>query len=167
MPQSPRWLATRNRIEEAQASLVKIRRLPQDSIEIKTEMSEITNSLNSKSSWSQIFTCQNLHRLSLGLPFTIFQQFLGQNLLNYYSPLLFKTLGLDSNGTDLLATGVIGIVKILVTLPALIAVDRYGRRPLMLTGTFLMAISFYYIGYYTSLDNTTIGVKGYLVSVVC
>jgi predicted MFS family arabinose efflux permease len=165
MPQSPRWLATRNRIIEARLCLAKIRRLPPDSVQINTEMTEITDSLNStQSSWSQTLTSQNLHRLSLGIPFIIFQQFLGQNLLNYYSPLLFKTLGLDSNGTDLLATGVIGVVKIIMTLPALIAVDRYGRRPLMLTGTVLMALSFYYIGYYTSLDNTTIGVKGYLVS---
>ena len=165
LPRSPRWLASQGLLVEARESLAKIRQLPLSSDAVNDEMEEITTFLDQHKSsfWSEVFSPDNLQRLQIGVPFILFQQFLGQNLINYYSPTLFKSLGLDSNGADLFATGFIGIIKILMTVPALILVDKLGRRPLMLTGTILMAGSFYFIGYYTTLNSTSIGVAGYVV----
>jgi MFS family permease len=97
------------------------------------------------------------------------QQFAGQNIINYFSPIIFRSIGLSaSSSADLLATGIIGIVRMIATVPALFAIDKFGRRPLLLGGTVIMALSFYYIGGYleayppTKDESADITAWGYL-----
>ena len=47
---------------------------------------------------------------------------------------IFAALGQSSNTTSLLATGVVGVVLFLATIPTVIYVDRLGRKPIMLVG---------------------------------
>ncbi|OAA69157.1 D-xylose-proton symporter [Cordyceps fumosorosea ARSEF 2679] len=58
----------------------------------------------------------------------------GCNALIYYAPGIFAQLGLARGATSLLATGVYGVVNALSTLPALLLIDRLGRRPLLMCG---------------------------------
>jgi len=57
----------------------------------------------------------------------------------YYAPTIFKQLGLTSNTTSLLATGVVGIVMFLFTIPAVLWIDRTGRKPILTIGAIGMA----------------------------
>jgi MFS family permease len=58
----------------------------------------------------------------------------------YYAAIIFQSLGLTSNTTSLLASGVIGIINVATTIPAIYVIDRVGRKPLMMTGSAGMAI---------------------------
>ena len=86
-----------------------------------------------------------------------FQQWTGVNAILYYAPTIFQNLGLTGNKLSLLATGVVGIVYVLssdifqvheltscdsmfiATIPAVIWVDNTGRKPILVSGAFIMA----------------------------
>ncbi|KAK8185495.1 general substrate transporter [Phyllosticta paracitricarpa] len=68
-----------------------------------------------------------------------FQQWTGINAILYYAPQIFNKLGMSSNSVSLLATGVVGIVMFLATIPAVMYVDKLGRRPVLIVGAIGMA----------------------------
>jgi len=69
-----------------------------------------------------------------------FQQWTGINAILYYAPKIFSGLGLSSNTVSLLATGVVGIVMFLATIPAVMYVDKLGRKPVLIVGAIGMAM---------------------------
>lgn len=73
----------------------------------------------------------------------------------YYAPVIFGKLGLSSNSVSLLATGVVGIVMFIATIPAVMYVDRWGRKPTLIIGAVGMAICHFII---VSLRNPYLGV---------
>lgn len=114
VPRSPRWLFYKGREEEAYHALAYIRGLDVDSIQVTQEIQGIIlqklnglgyRSANSKSSsWSHVFSPQIIPRLLVGVPFILFQQFTGQNTINYFAPVIFKDLGITGRSSDLFAT---------------------------------------------------------------
>jgi MFS family permease len=58
----------------------------------------------------------------------------------YYAPQIFGQLGLSSNTTSLLATGVVGIVMFFATIPAVLWIDRLGRKPVLAVGAIGMGL---------------------------
>ena len=63
----------------------------------------------------------------------------GINAILYYAPTIFADLGLSSNTVSLLATGVVGIVMLLATIPTLFYIDKLGRKPILTIGAIGMA----------------------------
>jgi sugar porter (SP) family MFS transporter len=164
MPFSPRWLVNQGRDEEALQVLSSTRNLPPDSDLIQIELLEIkaehlfeqeTKALhfpqyqdgsfasNFKLGFhdylSLLTTKSLLYRTVVATLTMFFQQWTGINAILYYAPSIFKSLGLTGNTTSLLATGVVGIVMFLATIPAVIWVDKVGRKPVLISGAFLMA----------------------------
>ncbi|KAF8525397.1 hypothetical protein JB92DRAFT_2876746 [Gautieria morchelliformis] len=80
-----------------------------------------------------------------------FQQWTGVNAILYYAPTIFQQLGMTGNTTSLLATGVVGIAMFLATIPAVIWIDRLGRRPVLISGAFVMAACHIIIAILTAL----------------
>jgi len=80
-----------------------------------------------------------LIRTAIGSLTMFFQQWTGVNAILYYAPTIFQSLGLTGNTVSLLATGVVGIVMFLATIPSVIWVDNTGRRPILISGAFIMA----------------------------
>lgn len=68
-----------------------------------------------------------------------FQQWTGINAVLYYAPSIFAQLGMSSNTTSLLATGVVGVVMFLATIPAVMYIDKLGRKPVLIFGALGMA----------------------------
>jgi len=68
-----------------------------------------------------------------------FQQWTGINAILYYAPTIFSDLGLTSNTISLLATGVVGILMFLATIPSVLYIDRLGRKPILTIGAIGMA----------------------------
>jgi MFS family permease len=59
----------------------------------------------------------------------------------YYAPQFFEAIGLSGNSVNLLATGVVGIVFFLSTIPAVMYLDRWGRRKTLMYGATGMSIA--------------------------
>ena len=76
----------------------------------------------------------------IGIILSVFQQFVGINVIFYYSTSLWSAVGFDE-GDAFTISAVTGVVNILVTLVAIALVDRVGRRPILLTGSIGMAVS--------------------------
>ncbi|KAJ3796872.1 general substrate transporter [Lentinula aff. detonsa] len=164
MPFSPRWLINQGRDDEALAVLSKARGLPSDDelvqiefLEIKAQFlfeqeistvkfpdyqdgSFVSNVKLTFYSYLSLLTNPTLfRRILVGTLTMFFQQWTGVNAILYYAPSIFANLGLAGGNTiDLLATGVVGIAMFLATIPAVIYVDQVGRKPVLVSGAFLM-----------------------------
>lgn len=80
-----------------------------------------------------------------GVLLSAFQQFVGINVVLYYAPEIFKSMG---SGTDsaLLQTIVVGIVNLTFTVLAILTVDKFGRKPLLIIGALVMSASMLLLG---------------------
>ncbi|NDV67974.1 D-xylose transporter XylE [Dysgonomonas sp. 25] len=80
-----------------------------------------------------------------GVLLSAFQQFVGINVVLYYAPEIFKSMG---SGTDsaLLQTIIVGIVNLSFTTLAILTVDKFGRKPLLIIGALVMAVSMLILG---------------------
>lgn len=58
----------------------------------------------------------------------------------YYAPIIFQSLGLTGSTISLLASGVVGVINVATTIPAIYYIDLIGRKPLMMTGSAGMCI---------------------------
>ncbi|KAK4636496.1 putative quinate permease [Fulvia fulva] len=164
MPFSPRWLEHHGREADARKTLASLRGLPQDHELIELEYLEIkAQSLFEKRSIAEQFpgladgsawntvklqfiaigslfkTMPMFRRVVLATVTMFFQQWTGINAILYYAPQIFAGLGLSSNTTSLLATGVVGIAMWLATFPAVAYVDKLGRKPILVSGAIGMA----------------------------
>lgn len=80
-----------------------------------------------------------------GVLLSAFQQFVGINVVLYYAPEIFKSMG---SGTDsaLLQTIIVGVINLSFTVLAILTVDKFGRKPLLITGALVMAVSMLGLG---------------------
>lgn len=91
-------------------------------------------------SWTDCFRRGCWRRTHVGVGLMLWQQFVGINALIYYSPTLFKTMGLDYS-LQLIMSGVLNVVQLLGVITSLWTMDRFGRRPLLLWGSLFMTLS--------------------------
>jgi SP family xylose:H+ symportor-like MFS transporter len=77
---------------------------------------------------------------------SVFQQFVGINVVLYYAGNIFRNMG-ASTDSSLLQTIIIGSVNLLFTIVAILTVDKFGRKPLMIIGSVGMAISMIALGF--------------------
>lgn len=81
----------------------------------------------------------------VGVLLSGFQQFVGINVVLYYAPEIFKTMGAATDAA-LLQQIIVGVVNLSFTVLAIFTVDRFGRRPLMIIGALVMATSMLVLG---------------------
>lgn len=133
MPESPRWLCSVGRRDAASKALKKLRQ----SHLIEQELADIEVTLANeprKGSWLFLFQKPLLPVLMLGTILFCLQQLSGINVVIYFAPEIFKNLGMNSSTGQILATIGIGLVNMLVTVIAILSVDKIGRRNLLLFG---------------------------------
>lgn len=164
LPFSPRWLVSKGRDAEALQALAKVRQLPTTDTRIQQEWFDIRaevafhkevsalrhpqlqdRSVTSRIkleivSWTDCFKRGCWRRTHIGVGLMFFQQFVGINALIYYSPTLFKTMGLDYS-LQLIMSGVLNVTQLVGVVTSLWTMDRFGRRPLLLWGSFFMTLS--------------------------
>ncbi|KFA78275.1 hypothetical protein S40288_02619, partial [Stachybotrys chartarum IBT 40288] len=165
MPFSPRWLLHHGREDDARVVLARLRDLPPDHELIELEFLEIkAQSLFEKRSLAESFphlreqtpwnifklqfvaiaalfkTKAMFRRVIVATVTMFFQQWTGINAVLYYAPQIFGQLGLSQTETSLLATGVVGIVMFVATVPAVLWVDRLGRKPILSFGALGMGV---------------------------
>jgi len=144
LPESPRWLLTKDRIEEATEVMAALEGKPIEDEEVKFSVQVIVDSIRAaghnggNTPISAIFTggkTQHFRRMILGAGGQCMQQLSGCNAVIYYFPILFQNTIDTSHNTALLLGGVNMIVYSLFATTSWFAVERVGRRKLYLIGT--------------------------------
>ncbi|KAI8890860.1 general substrate transporter [Backusella circina FSU 941] len=152
LPESLRWYASRGEYDKVLSTLSKLRDMPEDHPEVQGEFEEIQQASQLEKEgkagkFSELFHGHNLHRLFVGIMLQVFQQWTGTNAINYYAPDIFKSIGLGSAETDILATGVYGAVKVAFVFVSFFMVDtNLGRRRTLMIGSVFMMAAFYILG---------------------
>ena len=134
VPDTPRWLVMTHREAAARAVLGQLA----PPAEAEATMAGIAASLSADAIRAPVLTYGSLV-LVVGLLLSIFQQLVGINAVLYYAPLMFQNLGAGSDSA-MLQTVVIGTANMLSTVVAIVAVDRIGRKPLLIWGAAAMAL---------------------------
>lgn len=158
LPETPRWLIEKDRIEEARSVLSRIRA----KADVDDELDEIheISEIQSEGSLSDLLEPWVRPALSVGIGLAIIQQFAGINTILYYAPTILTNIGFG-NIASLVGTLGIGVVNVLLTAVAILLVDRVGRRPLLLVGTGGMAVMLGVLGLGFFLPGLS-GVIGYM-----
>ncbi|MFA8451658.1 MAG: D-xylose transporter XylE [Bacteroidales bacterium] len=139
VPESPYWHLLKNKDQKARKTLFYL-----SPVEIaEKHMSEIKETLHHTS--SKILS-YGWPVLIVGFLINAFQQFTGINIVLYYAPDIFKTLG-NSFQSALLQTGLIGVVNILFTVVSMYTVDSLGRKALLVIGSSVMSLSLIILGF--------------------
>jgi SP family xylose:H+ symportor-like MFS transporter len=143
VPETPRWLVMKGRNDKANEVLAKLT----TPAEAQTVRNEIQASLNERSGKLLAFGALVLF---VGIMLSVFQQLVGINAVLYYGPLMFENMGFKSPHVQ---TVIIGAANVVFTLVALFTVDRWGRKPLLILGAVMMAVSMITLGFLFDADK--------------
>ena len=144
VPESPRYLAIINKDSEALSILSKIN----GTEKAKTILNDINNTLE-VSKGKLFFYGKGV--IIIGILLSVFQQFVGINVALYYAPRIFESMG-AAKDASMLQTIIMGLVNVVFTVVAIITVDRWGRKPLLIIGSVGMAIGMIAISSLAFLD---------------
>jgi len=145
LPESPRWLASKDRWEDCEQVLILTHgHGDPNSPWVAREFAEIKEWIeierrSKQISYLTLFTPRYINRTHIGLFTQIWSQFTGMNVMMYYITYVFTMAGLTGNNL-LVSSSIQYVINVVMTVPALIYVDRIGRRPTLLAGSVLMAI---------------------------
>ena len=162
LPETPRWLVRSGQSLAARRVLLRLR--PPDQVD--HELQDIEASAHTRSGgWAELLSPTLRIALVVGIGLAIFQQVTGINTVIYYAPTVIQLAGIPSASGAILATTGIGVVNVVMTVVAMLLLDRVGRRPLLLGGIAVMAVSLFVLGLAFALGglSSNLGV----VSVVC
>lgn len=165
VPETPRYLMLKGREDEARDILLRLVTPEEQELEI----TEIRASLSQHHSGRLLSFGAGI--IALGVLLSVFQQFIGINVVLYYAPEIFRSMGMGTNAS-LLQTIIVGAVNLAFTVVAVLCVDKYGRKPLQIIGALAMAASMAGLGCalmgqdkgYLSLACMLVYIAGFAVS---
>lgn len=143
MHDTPRWLVSKKRDEEAKIAFKKI----EPEVDTEKEIEDIRKTiLNEGTKSDKKFRLKKwmIMPFVVGIGIMFAQICTGINTIIYYAPTIFKNAGFESNITAIYATTGIGVINFLMTIVALFFTDKLGRKPLLyfgLTGVMLSLIA--------------------------
>jgi SP family sugar:H+ symporter-like MFS transporter len=143
LPETPRFLVRAGKLDKAHRSLARIRRLAPDHPAVIHEVQEVRanhefESSLGKASYLDCFKPPILKRQFTGMALQALQQLTGINFIFYYGTKYFQNAGFTSGFVISMITSAINVAS---TIPGMYAVDRFGRRPLLLWGAIGMCVS--------------------------
>ncbi|PGH16636.1 hypothetical protein AJ80_05138 [Polytolypa hystricis UAMH7299] len=144
MPESPRWLAKHNQWEEAER-VVAESHASGDSAHpfVRKELKEIRDvvefeNMNADVTYLELIKPHMIWRTHIGVFTQIWSQLTGMNVMMYYITYVFTMAGLSGN-IMLISSSISFVINVVMTIPALLWIDRWGRRIPLLVGGTLMA----------------------------
>ncbi|KAI4087100.1 MAG: hypothetical protein LQ344_007045 [Seirophora lacunosa] len=143
LPESPRWLARKERWEDAHAVLTLVHgKGDPDSPFVRRELEEIRAMVeferqNADITYLELLKPHMINRTHIGVFTQIWSQLTGMNVMMYYITYVFLMAGIRGNA-NLVASSIQYVINVAMTVPALLFIDRWGRRPTLLVGAILM-----------------------------
>ncbi|CAN1269120.1 D-xylose-proton symporter-like 2, partial [Linum perenne] len=182
LPESPRWLLLcviqskgdgQNLKETAVCCLCQLRgaaigdTAPAQVEDILNELSVVRE--ENEVSFGEVFRGKCLKALTIGCGLVLFQQITGQPSVLYYAASILQGAGFSAASDATRVSILLGLLKLIMTGVAVLAVDKFGRRPLLLGGVTGITISLFLLGsYYIFLNNAPLlAVAALLVYVGC
>lgn len=174
LPPSPRWLAMQGRHDECLTTLAKLRSRAEDNVVVQAEWLGIQSETRlheerqrerhphlhaggmrnkiALDAWGWLDTWRPgcWKRTLIGILLMFFQQFVGVNALVYYSPTLFEQLGFDYDNR-LVQAGINNVCQLVGVLMSFFLIDRIGRKPLLIFGSFAMVACMLIVGVLTAV----------------
>ena len=137
VPESPRFMVLKNQEDRALSLLERIN--PESARKVLGEVKESLK--ESRAPWMSFGGLV----IVIGILLSVFQQFVGINVVLYYAGDVFRSMG-AGNDAALLQTIIVGAVNLTFTVVAIFTVDRFGRKPLMIIGAIAMGVSMLALG---------------------
>ena len=147
MPETPRWLVSRGREDDARDVLMRSRSEEEAENEIR-EIKEVER--EEEGGLRELAAPWVRPALIVAIGLAVFQQIIGINTIIYYAPTTLKNVGYG-DAAAIYANLIIGAVNVLMTLVAIRIIDRVGRKPLLLGGLVGMIVSLTVLGLSTLL----------------
>ncbi|KAI6011833.1 general substrate transporter [Pisolithus marmoratus] len=166
--ESPRWLASKGRVQEALGNLAYFRKEQPDSLAVQLEMAEIEAAIQEEQEARKglgikeaFFGDGNFIRFVIAFTIFVLQQWSGQNSVSYYAPQIFTSIGFTGTTNSLLASGIYGVVKVSATMIFIfLFVESLGRKISLLISAVGMGVMFFIVGTILKnypVDNVQVG----------
>lgn len=146
VPETPRYLALVNQENKAESVLDKIYANKEKAKQILSEIKATVD----EGVKAKVFS-YGKKVIIIGILLSVFQQFVGINVVLYYAPRIFESMG-AAKDASMLQTIVMGLVNVIFTVVAILTVDKWGRKPLLITGSIGMAVGMFAIAILSYLD---------------
>lgn len=143
VPESPRYLVMSGKDDKALSVLSKINGMEQ----AKVILDDIRSTIKVRT--EKLFTYGWLV-VFIGIMLSVFQQVVGINAVLYYAPRIFGDMGMTN---PMFNTVMMGVVNIIFTLVAIFTVERWGRKPLLISGSIGMAIGAFGVAFTFGVDG--------------
>jgi SP family sugar:H+ symporter-like MFS transporter len=140
IPESPRFLISKHKIPAATAILTRL--LGETNIELKIKRIRESMERETEPSWRDLKNPNGKIAgiVWIGLLLSVFQQFVGINVIFYYSNVLWEAVGFDESQAFTI-TVISAVINILTTLIAIASIDKFGRKPLLIIGSIGMTVT--------------------------
>ncbi|KIK51127.1 hypothetical protein GYMLUDRAFT_50748 [Collybiopsis luxurians FD-317 M1] len=168
-PESPRWLMDHDRDEEALEILADVHGHGDKNNElVRLEFEEIKQAVifersEGAKSYLDLLKGNIPRRVFLGCSLQMWSQLSGMNVMMYYIVYVFQGSGLTGTRAGLIAASVQYVLNVVATVPAIIYIDKWGRRPMLILGSLFMGTFLYLVGglqarygHWGTLDNAPV-----------
>jgi MFS transporter, SP family, arabinose:H+ symporter len=142
VPESPRWMAQRNRQQEA----IDVLTLIDGREHAESEMREILASSQEQGKWRELWRPGMRFAMLIACSLGVFQQITGASILTMYMPTVFQDAGYGEPSDAIFQNVIMAAWSVFCTVIALLFVDRLGRKPLLLLGTIGMTVGMAILG---------------------
>lgn len=139
LPDTSRWYTMKGRREEALKVLSRVE--PEDDPEHAVQLIEKDLKSTKKGTFRQLLSGRYKRAGIFVIGLGLFVQLTGINAVVYYSPLLLQDVGFEAAGNALLIAALIQLAGLAATTTAFFVIDRWGRRPVLITGLTIMVIA--------------------------
>ena len=139
LPETARWLVLKGRIAEARVSLERT----DPDADIDAELSDIQQAISSEKGGriKEMLRKPYLRATVFVVGLGFFIQITGINATVAYGPKIFQAMGIDTNTESILMSTLVQGIALVAVLASMTVVDRWGRRPILLTGITIMIVS--------------------------